>query len=606
VSDLEISITSRDQVLHLLDSGLGLMTRIDTLNLYELEQAGQFDESSDIQKSKEEHIRSLLGVFSQYLRRQKLFPILLELAILGDDTPFFLPYEERPQQTFQSYIATEEDVLDQNERRDFLQAWTTAIERAPGNPTRDDFIVSNTALYGCFLIVAKFPIRPESSWTSPLVESDHPAAREDTPVPDPCFMRFGKPLNTAHLSFDLDNAKQRITAYLGNTAGLLHYKNNAGLLRKLADAKVLMIPFPRPSIEPEYLRKIDNPIEFLDDWAPEHMPSAPKPGACLFAVYRPEITSKPAAEARAPEFAEFEFAFFAQHMLVLSALNEARLNLIRHNDALKTQSLEKFTHFVKPELRYIRSLYDEALKSAREGKVAATDKFERSAEKLVNNLLGIIDFAEAVATGNARNSQGFGFEALQHEVKRQVRDAGEEALESYRFNVGGDVEHFNLNYKTIQSEFPAAEHIKLYDDPVKYFPPQIDKHDFYTTLGQHALPIAIGELTRNALRYAPQHNKQKSASWTLFKADRVLYLATANECDDNIEKARNIAHFLSKEYRDSNAISHLRLCIAGAGIRGLPKRPLIFVRELDAHSERERIEMIWVLPIGLARLQDSA
>jgi hypothetical protein len=215
MSESTIRIESRENVLH-RDPAAAVLDRINTLNLHELERAGNFNEPSNFKKSKDNHIKSLLGVFSQYLRSRKLRPLLVEFAILGDDTPFFLPYEERPQQTFQSYITTEEDILNREERNALLKAWTKAITRVPNRTgeARDDFIVSNNALYGCFLIVAKFPpLRVSSSRQSIFRDATGDELETDT-IDDPHFIRVGKPLTESENASTLENAKVRIHAYL--------------------------------------------------------------------------------------------------------------------------------------------------------------------------------------------------------------------------------------------------------------------------------------------------------------------------------------------------------------------------------------------------------
>jgi hypothetical protein len=323
------------------------------------------------------------------------------------------------------------------------------------------------------------------------------------------------------------------------------------------------------------------------------MPSSPKPGGCLFAIYRADgMPQQKLAKC------EFEFALFAQHMLILSALNEARLNLIRHNDALRTQSLEKFTHFIKPELRHIRSLYASALAAEKNGHKDSSYRFERRAGEVLGNLLGIVDFAEQVATGRASDNQSVDFEKLESDIQDAMTSAGDQALELLRLDVKTSIKNFSLTYETSRSALPAVGHIKLYDDPAKIFPAGIAKRERYVIFGPRALEIAIGELVRNALRYALLQNNKKKATWTLLKTGDVLNLVVINKCENNIAKLKKMAVFFSDEYINSNAISHLRLCIAGSGIKEIPKRPELFIRSTGSSSEKERVEVIWVLPIG--------
>jgi hypothetical protein len=592
MSDHTIRIESREHVLH-RDPDALVLNRLNTLNLHELERAGDFPELANIAKSKEDHIRSLLGVFSQYLRNQQLRPLLVEFAILGDDTPFFLPYEGPPQQTFQSYIATERDILSQEERKGLLKAWTKAI-RVPDR-TRANFIVSNNALYGCFLIVAKFPLGRRSLRKQSVFGGDTRDELETDTIDDPCFMRVGKSATKNEDSSTLENAEARIHAYLKSVTDFLQNRKYTELLNKLGKARVMLIPFPRPSIEKEYLKSLDNPIEFFARWAGHSMPSSPKPGGCLFAIYCADSMPRQKVAKR-----EFEFALFAQHMLILSALNEARLNLMRHNDALRTQSLEKFTHFLKPELRHIRKRYDRALASERAGDHVSSVLLEKQARDVFDNLQGIIDFAEDVATGRARNNQLIDFERLERAIQEEINEASVQALELLKLDQ--NVDHtFNMTYETSFSALSTVETIQFDGNPTKIFPPNIDKRERYESLGLRALRIAIGELARNALTYAVLQKKEKRATWTLLKTGNILNLVVVNECEDNLAKIKQMAVFLSDEYRTSNAISHLRLCIAGAGIKGIPKRPALFVRSLgveDASSGKERVEVIWVLPIG--------
>lgn len=342
--------------------------------------------------------RKVLDIFADFMKGQGLTPVLCELAIISDKMEWHpQPRHDRGRQ-FVSLINAYQGWISTGDRSRLVRAWTSAI-RSLSNPAgngtagaplhreeQSNYIVLNDQVYDYFS--HRIPLNlnnlPDDPWT-PLKGQQDP---EKLVLPVTDF--FPLPAN----------AKRQASSDLANTSIHMLLSRTlrsvpASLRDKLRDCMLVIIPFSRPFLDASDLTadlraaRANRSDGDLFSSYPER--SSKDPGGCFFGLYY-------AAGLKKSDVSDQERRFYlqCQYLLTLSALVEARKNLLLYYESQTRRNYGYILHQVSNDLETPRMLIDIVARNVNEPHksdlIKASDRIESTKE--IARLM--VDSAKAV------------------------------------------------------------------------------------------------------------------------------------------------------------------------------------------------------------------
>ena len=315
-----------------------------------------YKESSELKQN----VRDALKPFAKMIRKNGSNPLLCELAVISDKNQWQHVVDPGDSREFVSIIDTYEDELSPELRQELIVCWKAAI-RSLGNsqPSRvqANYIVLNERVYDAVTYYEKF-ISQDSSSSNPGQQETYcknaPEA-ESNNAPEAEIEHFSidekarKPLANAAQ----DNAAQKAAQKAINDLiqGTL-LKASQGLKNALRDATLVILPFSRPYVDTTMIDndKISkNPndagLSILLD------PNIEKgPGGCLFAIYKNSTEESGSSDLASAQPSDLNFFLAAQYLLTLSALVEARRNLVLYYEEQRKRNWGYLVHQFKNDV----------------------------------------------------------------------------------------------------------------------------------------------------------------------------------------------------------------------------------------------------------------
>ncbi len=540
------------------------------------------------------HRRKVLDIFADFMKGQGLTPVLCELAIISDKMEWHpQPRHDRGRQ-FVSLINAYQGWISRGDRSRLVRAWTAAIRSlsgTPGNGTGCDpsqgkeqgnYIVLNDQVYDYFSHRIPLSINnlPNDPW-KPIKGPQKPGTLA-LPVTD----FFPLPANVERqASSDLANAS--IHMLLSRTLRTVP----ASLRNKLRDCMLVIIPFSRPFLDASDLTadlraaRANRTDGDLFSSYPER--SSKDPGGCFFGLYY-------AAGLKKPEVSEAERRFYlqCQYLLTLSALVEARKNLLLYYESQTRRNYGYILHQVRNDLEMPRTLIENVARTV--------DEPHKSQLQMASNRIAttkeiaglMVESAKAVQIEDSLVVHEVPISRIASELRKTFTEQTERLRVDYEIRSDGedscviamDEAHDapNLLYKHLSRRMelccPSDETFSV-DWIGRYH--RIICHEICVNLSKH------GQSTDPA-------GLQIRGRWALVKKGKELGIYTENvvKHTDNDSLSRALALRYNKlEFRQSTGFGQMRLAI------GTHPNLSEIMLEIKRAKDRNYYYLLWI-PIG--------
>lgn len=508
--------------------------------------------------------RKVLDIFADFMKGQGLTPVLCELAIISDKMEWqHQPRRDRGRQ-FVSLINAYQDWISAGDRSRLVRAWTAAIRSlsSPADGGRDcgplhrekqgNYIVLNDQVYDYFShrIPLSIDNLPNDSWEP----NKGPPEPEKLTLPVTGF--FPLPLNAKrHASSDLANAS--IHMLLSRTLKAVP----ASLRKKLRDCMLVIIPFSRPFMDASDLTadlraaRANRADGDLFSSYPER--SSKDPGGCFFGLYY-------AAGLKKPEVSEDERRFYlqCQYLLTLSALVEARKNLLLYYESQTRRNYGYILHQVSNDLEMPRTLIDNVARDV--------DEPHRSKLNMASDRIGstkaiaelMVGSAKAVQTEDSLVTLNASINDVARELSVTFNEYSNRVAIDLQIRRGGPIKYIismdevvdpsQLQFKKLGRKFKLCD---VTDDSISVdwigrFH-RIICHEICVNLSKH------GQCTR-------RDGLETRGKWALVRNGKELGIYTENIVDQRNKHAVENALRLksdSVEFRQSTGFGQMRLAI---------------------------------------------
>jgi len=542
-------------------AGLFPLPKVNPIDLPAVARLGKKQsKTSEVSKSDQ---RAVLGMFANFMRGQKLTPVLSELAVISDKIEWRRVVSPIVGRQFVSLIDTYDDYLSRDEQVQLVTAWVQAIEsltnvppggalaegRLVGTRSNGNFIVLNERVYDDF----SHRVSMSDSDCVPAAEDMSTSAslgQVELPLVRPFELPHGvKP------EADEKLAGTSIHALTSRTlAGLPH-----ALREKIARCFLVILPFSRPYLEPGNFW-----VEPKEGAKPQEGPlfatypeSEKDPGGCFFAIYHAESIDQNAVREN-----ERRFFLQAQYLLALSSLVEARKNLLLYYEDQLMKDwghiLHQFRNDLDSPLAIVGRLKDSG---------SLNDEEREELDFVNSQLTQMYGSAEltvnAVKARNAADAQG---------RLRPVTDTLSDILNRFDETITASLKiackaHLYKTGQHLHAEFQLrlvsdfAQTCIVLDSKelsAEYMQRELVWINDYHTLICH-------ELCRNFVRHARREDETSNVvqgKWALVQRDDIVRLLCENEVNPNDgQRVRNLRALAERgqAFKHSTGLYQIRL-----------------------------------------------
>lgn len=329
------------------DHGIGEVLTVDSLTVenakpFNLSNIARLrnEESRKTMSALKQSVRCALKPFAEMIRKSGSKPLLCELAVISDKNQWQHVVALDDSREFVSIIDTYEDVLTSKLRQELIDCWKEAIRKlgiSGRGDTEANYIVLNQRVYDAVTYYEKFIFQDGSPNRS---------AQQKT-----CCVNAPE-AEIEHFSIDdkekesfEDSAQEAINLLIKETL----VRASDELKDALKNATLAILPFSRPYVDPakvdEIREKDDASLSILLD------PNVEKDlGGCLFAIYKNSHEESDSSDPSSAQASNLNFFLSAQYLLTLSALVEARRNLVLYYEEQRKRNWGYLVHQFKNDI----------------------------------------------------------------------------------------------------------------------------------------------------------------------------------------------------------------------------------------------------------------